>query len=534
MVEQNEITVLKKIINEQGKEISQLKEENARLKINDEQYRHLFDNTPAAITLATLKGELIAANRSMTSMTGYSIDELKKMNMQDLYETPGDRKPLIDMLKKEGTLINTPMRLKRRDGSVYNALLTLSKVHHTEKEDLYQCICLDVSALDKIETEKILLQERLEQSRKLDSIAVIAGGVAHQFNNALAAIVGNIELLEMNIKNTDKYSCFIKPVKETAHRMAGLTEQLLDYARGTDYKPRNISLISLIKESLPLIKHTLKPGIELHADIHKELPFIDGDYSKLQMVLSAIISNSSEAIDETGNIWIECNNTVLTREILKNTPELEPGEYLELSIRDDGKGMDKKTRNRVFEPFFSTKFYGNGLGMSAVYGIIKKHEGLIHLESAENKGTCVKLYFKAVEKKPEKVEKDKSRLSKGTGNVLLVEDEPVVMDVNQAILEKLGFSVLKAKTGQAAIDIARTFSGDIDLALLDIQLPDIDGKEVYSNLIKLRPGIHVIVCSGYSSDGPAQDIIDAGAQDFIQKPFSFKVLSEKISKVLNS
>jgi signal transduction histidine kinase/CheY-like chemotaxis protein len=438
------------------------------------------------------------------------------------------------MLKKEGTLINTPMRLKRRDGSVYNALLTLSKVRQTGNNDVYQCICLDVTEQDKMETEKKVLQERLEQSRKLDSVAVLAGGVAHQFNNALAAIVGNIELFEMTSKNIDEYSRYIKPVKETAYRMADLTEQLLDYARGTDFKPKNISLIDFIKETLPLLKHTLKPGITLHTELPEDLPLIDGDFSKLQMVLSAIISNSSEAIEETGNIWIKCNETVLSRKDVKKMPDMIPGKYLELSIRDDGKGMNEKTRNRIFEPFFSTKFYGNGLGMSAVYGIIKKHDGMIFIDSSENTGTCIKIYFMAVEKKPDTAEADMSRLSRGTGNVLLVEDEPIVMDVNQAILETLGFTVLKAKTGQEAIDIAGTFSGEIDLTLLDIQLPDMDGKAVYSKLTELRPEIRVIVCSGYSSDGPAQGIIDAGAQGFIQKPFSFKVLSEKINEVLNN
>lgn len=534
MTEQPEITILKKIINEQGKEISDLKEENAQLKMNDEQYRHLFDNTPAAISLATLKGELIAANKTMTSMTGYSLAELKNMNLQDLYETPGDRKTLIDMLRKEGSLINTPMRLKRRDGSVYNALLTLSRIHQSSNDYLYQCICLDVSELDKIEAEKKVLQERLEQSRKLDSIAVFAGGIAHQFNNSLAAIVGNIELFEMTKKNTGEYSRYIKPVKEIAYRMANLTEQLLDYARGTDFKTKNISLTDFIKDTLPLLKHTIKPGISLHTDLPEKLPFVDGDYSKLHMVISAIISNSSEAIKETGNIWIKCKKTVLTSEDVKNMPDIEPGQYLELSISDDGKGMDKKTRNRIFEPFFSTKFYGNGLGMSAVYGIIKKHEGAIIIESAKNKGTCIKIYFRAVEKKPDTVQADKSRMSKITGNVLLVEDEQIVMDVNAAILEKLGFNVLKAKTGQEAVDIAKSFSGEIDLTLLDVMLPDMEGNEVYLNLKKLRPGVRVIVCSGYSSDGPAQGIIDAGAQGYIQKPFSFKMLSEKISEVLNS
>lgn len=534
MTENTEITILKRIINEQGKEIADLRSENIRLKNNEEQYSHLFDNTPAAITLATIKGRLLTANQTMTKMTGYTLEELKDLNMQDLYENPGDRKIIIETLKREGSLINTPMRLKRKDGSIYNALLTLSRIHQTGKDDMLQSICLDVSELDKMENEKKILQERLEQARKLDSIAVLAGGVAHQFNNALAAIIGNIELLEMTAKPVDTYARYIKPVKETAYRMADLTDQLLDYARGTDFKPKKISVIDLLKETLPLLKQSIRPGIIIHTDLPEKLPSIEGDYSKLQMALSAILSNSSEAISEAGNIWIKAREIKFTAQDIKKIPDIEEGNYIELSIKDDGKGMDKKTSSRIFEPFFSTKFYGSGLGMSAVYGIIKKHEGTIIVESAVNRGTCIKIYLRPLEKEAITKGVSNSPLSKGTGNVLLVEDEQTVMDVNQAILEKLGFTVLKAKTGQEAIDIAESFKGDIDLTLLDVLLPDMDGITVYLRLAEKRPGIRVIVCSGFSADGPAQSIIDAGARGFIQKPFSFKALAEKIREVLKN
>jgi nitrogen-specific signal transduction histidine kinase/CheY-like chemotaxis protein len=394
--------------------------------------------------------------------------------------------------------------------------------------------CLDISEFDKIESEKKILQERLEQSRKLDSIAVLAGGVAHQFNNALAAIVGNIELLEMTAKPANAYARYIKPVKETAYRMADLTDQLLDYARGTDFKPKKISLIDFLKETIPLLKQTIKPGITIHTDMPDKIDSIEADYSKLQMALSAILSNSSEAISETGNIWITIKEINFNAQDIKKIPDLEEGKYIEVSIRDDGKGMDKKTCSRIFEPFFSTKFYGSGLGMSAVYCIIKKHEGTIIVESAVNKGTCIKIYLKPVENEAETAVSSSRHLSKGTGNILLVEDEQVVMDVHQAILEKMGFKVLKAKTGQEAINIAESFEGDIDLTLLDVLLPDMDGITVYSELTEKRPGIRVIVCSGFSADGPAQMIIDAGARGFIQKPFSLNTLSEKIREALNN
>jgi len=253
----------------------------------------------------------------------------------------------------------------------------------------------------------------------------------------------------------------------------------------------------------------------------------------MQMVLSAVLTNASEAMDGKGCILVTCKNTVITDEAAGDFPGLKPNNYVLLTITDDGKGMDEKTRKRIFEPFFTTKFQGRGLGMAAAYGIVKNHNGWISVDSEPAQGAIVKIYLPATQAQVPELEKPKTERIKGTGTILVVEDEEMVMTVSRAMLEGLGFRVLEAKTGQEATNVVKTFDGDIDLAMLDILLPDMSGNAIYPFLMEARPNLKVIVFSGYAIDGPAEEILHAGAQDFLQKPFTIAELSEKLEKVLD-
>ena len=195
--------------------------------------------------------------------------------------------------------------------------------------------------------------------------------------------------------------------------------------------------------------------------------------------------------------------------------------------------MDEETIKKIFDPFFTTKFHGRGLGMAAVYGIIRNHGGGISVDSELTKGTKVTIYLPAVGTRSKEGRKSRLEMPALAGTALLIEDDEMVLDIGQRFLEKMGFRVLVAKSGKEAIDIANAFEGEIDAALLDMVLPDLPGKEIYMEIVKIRPNLKVIVCSGYSIDGPAQEILDCGAQDFIQKPYSLAGLSEKLYKVLS-
>ena len=244
------------------------------------------------------------------------------------------------------------------------------------------------------------------------------------------------------------------------------------------------------------------------------------------------MNNSLEAIDGKGRIKIITSEEEVDEEFINHHPGLKPGPYVYLTVEDDGTGMDEETRRRVFEPFFTTKIQGRGLGMASAYGIIKNHDGWISVYSELGQGTVVRIYLPTVDFHVKEVKKPKIKPVKDGGTILVIEDDEIVLNVSRAMLEKMGYRVLEAKTGMDAVKTVKSFDGDIDLALLDVKLPDTEGDRLYPLIMKARPNLRVIVCSGYSVNGPAQQILDAGAEGFIQKPFSITNLWEKLKAVL--
>ncbi len=349
--------------------------------------------------------------------------------------------------------------------------------------------------------------------------------------------MGNIELLKMDLPEDEGRDKYFDPMKSSGHRMSRLTDQLLAYAQGGKYQPKHLKLDDFMIQTLPILQHDLSPAVRVETHFEKDIPYIKADYAQMQMVLSAILANSNEAIEDEGLIKVTAGNEDLDEDFTKQYPGLKTGPYVCLTIEDDGKGMDEETRTGIFEPFFTTKFHGRGMGMAAVYGIVKNHDGWIFVDSELGKGTTVWIYLPAIsaeskEQGAKAATQPDVELGTGEGTILMIEDEDVVIEVTQAILERLGYRVMVAKTGKDAIHITETFDGQIDLALLDIKLPDMQGGKVYPIIMKARPDLKVIVFSGYSIEGPARKILDAGAQDFIQKPFSIATLSEKLKKVL--
>ena len=385
-------------------------------------------------------------------------------------------------------------------------------------------------------TETRKLQAQVLEAQKTEAIVTLAGGIAHNFNNALTPIIGNIDLLEMAHGQDEKTMESLKDMKTSGLRMAHLTSQLLAYAKGGKYNPHVLSVSDFVDVTLPLIQHTLDPAVRVETDLPLDVKDVEADSTQMQMVLSAIMANSNEAMEGPGRIRISTRNMDLDQELIKDYPGLKPGPHVCLSIEDDGKGMDEETRNRIFDPFFTTHFMGRGLGMASVYGIIKNHDGAIKVDSELGKGTVVRIYLPAIEaeEEPKKVVVSKPEIELPTGDatILVIEDEEDVMMFFRQVLERLGYRVLEAETGKKAVRLAKTFDGQIDLAILDIKLPDMTGDKVYPLIMEARPDLKVVVCSGYTIDGPPQDILDAGAEGFVQKPFHIATLAEKVKEVL--
>ena len=509
------------------KELQRDRADEALLE-SEARHRELIDNAVLGIFQTTKEGKFLMANQRMANIFGY--DSQKHFladvdNINNLYANPEERSIVLKEIDDKGHIDGKEGNFKRMDGSPIFCNAYVRSIQRKDGETIYEGLLEDI-------TDKKKMEAQLQQAQKMEAISTLAGGVAHEFNNALMGVMGNIELLKMDLPEDERRDKSFQAMNESGHRMSRLTDQLLAYAEGGKYQPKDLKMDDFVIETLPILEHDLNPTVRVETHFQKDISFVNADNAQMQMVLSAILTNSNEAIEDEGTIRITAENKDLDVDFTKQYPGLKPGHYVCLTIEDDGKGMDKETKDGIFEPFFTTKFQGRGMGMAAAYGIVRNHDGWISVESELGKGTVVQIYLPAIEIEVEKPKKTKAEIVAGSGTILMIEDEDVVIEVTQAMLEMLGYRVMVAKTGKDAIHIAETFDGRIDLALLDIKLPDIDGRKLYPLIMKARSNLKVIVFSGYSIDGPAREILEAGAQDFIQKPFSIATLTEKLKEVL--
>ena len=512
----------------QNEELRRIQQE---LEEARDRYSHLYDFAPVGYITINVEGIVEGANLTFATMLGMKRSELVgkpfsrfiQREDQDIYYLHRQR------ILESGDFKAFRLTLVKNDGSDFFANLECMTVKEIDSDP--KQIRVVVSDI----TEQNELEWRLRQAQKMEAIAKLAGGIAHQFNNALFVIMATTDLLELQVPKEEITSEYIASIKKSTARMTKLTRQLLAYARGGKYEVKDISLSKFVRDTLPVLQHTHDPSIQVETNLPDDILKTRGDLPQLLMLFSVILTNAAEAIDGEGHIKITCRNEQITKKDAKAFPGLLPGAYVSLAVDDNGRGMDEETKKRVFEPFFTTKFLGRGLGLAAAYGIVKNHDGWISIKSQLGRGTSVRIYLPAVSKVGEKkAQRSYSEPLKGIGTILLIEDESAVIETLRKLLERLGYHVIEAKTGKEAIRLARAFDGDIDLAILDVFLPDMNGNKIYPLIKEFRPDLKVLVFSGYSLDGPAQEILDAGAHGFLQKPVSIEVLSQKLTELLQA
>ena len=509
------------------------------LQGSQRRFREIFSQSPIGIAVYDQNGLLIEANKSCMDIFG--VPDLVHMNGFKLIDAPNAPPELKEkLLKGETVRYETPFDFDRvneldlfergRSGMAYlEIVITPMKDATNRYTSGYLVQIQDITRRKLAEEEKKELQVQ-----RMESIFTLAGGIAHDFNNILSGITGNIELLKMDLPNITNMDQYVEAMSNAAQRMVLLTDQLLAYARGGKYWPKTISLTKFVEETLPMIQNKISPAICVRTNLARDISSVEADMTQMHMVLSAVVINAAEAIEGQGQIIIRTSNKEIDEGVAKYNPGLKTGHYSCLTVQDYGKGMDAETKRKIFEPFFTRKFQGRGLGMAAVYGIVKNHGGWISVDSQLGKGTVVRIYLPVVEDEPKEIKKPKIELARGTGTILIVEDEEQILDVTRRILKRLGYHVLTARTGMEGVDIGRSYDGDIDLAIIDIYLSDMRGDVIYKLLKKARRNLKVIILSGYALDGPAQKILNSGAQAFMQKPFKLAALSEKVKNVLET
>ena len=490
-------------------DITQKKALETALQESEEKYRSIMEAMKDAAYICSPESRIEYLNPAMISRLKH--DATGEVCHKAIYGSDEKCSYCGFDQNQEGKHIDTEFH-DLKDDRYY--ISSHSPIYHSDGSISKLTIVRDITQVKKIE-------KQLHTAQKMEAVGVLAGGIAHQFNNALFSITGNIDLFELDFPtNENVASSYTKKMKASVNRMTLLTDQLLAFARGGKYLAKKVSLCDFVRETVNLVELDLDLLIKVDANLPRDILYAKIDTVQLHMVLSAILANASEAMEgKYGQVHVTCRKFVLTDDDTKEFSGLNPGNYACISITDDGRGMDDETRNRIFEPFFTTKITGRGLGMAAAYGIVKNHKGWISVDSELDKGTIVKIYLPADEipvrdyAKP----KPKTELIIGIGTILVIDDEETVRKVTRTMLERLGYRVLEAKTGEEAIDVAKTFDGNIDLAMLDIILPGIRGVNLYRLLMEARHNLKVIVFSGYSKQGPARKILDAGAELFYSK-----------------
>jgi len=393
-------------------------------------------------------------------------------------------------------------------------------------------IAWEIAERRRAEDERERLQLQLAQAQKMEAIGTLAGGIAHDFNNILAGILGGLALIELDVGDDRVRATDIHEMKALVDRGAALTKQLLAFARlgKYDLKPLDLALVVARTSAMYGREHA---DITIRPDLASNLLAVFMDHSQLEQVLLNLFINAGQAMPEGGHLLLHAENAELADEkgALLGIP---PGRYVKLLVTDEGTGMDAKTMGRIFEPFFTTKAagQGTGLGLASVYGIVKNHAGFIGVESETGKGTTFTLLLPATERPVAESKTPQAVLQRGTGTILVVDDEAQVLKVCDRLLQKLGYEVLTASGGTQAIELVRQHGATISLVLLDMIMPEMSGRQTYESIQKIVPGIRVLLSSGYSIEGQAQALLDSGCNGFIQKPFDAVALSAKVQEIL--
>ncbi len=387
---------------------------------------------------------------------------------------------------------------------------------------------------EKIQQQALKSMELFHQAQKVEAMGTLAGGIAHHFNNLLMGIQGRTSLMLMDIDPSHLFYEHLKGIEKNVVSAADLTKQLLGFARRGKYEVRTTDLNELIKKTTRMFGRT-KKEIKIHCRLQEDLWAVEIDQEQIEQVMMNLYVNAWQAMPGSGDLILETQNTKLDKDFSKLF-SVEEGKYVKISVTDKGIGMDQATQQRVFEPFYTTKGMGKGtgLGLASVYGIIKNHDGIIDVYSWKGEGTTFNIYLPASDKRVSGGKKPTGEIIEGTETILFVDDEDMILKVGEQILNRLGYKVIIAKSGKEAIELYKKDQEKIDMVILDMIMPDVDGKMAYEKLKQINPGIKVLLSSGYSVTGQAQEILDRGCNGFIQKPYSLKDISLKLREILDS
>ena len=498
------------------------------LKESEARFRALAELLPETIYEMDQEARLTYVNRRAFDQFGYSQEDFDNgLNALDMLLPTEHSRAIQSMTKilkgRDGSL-NEYIGL-RKDGSTFPVLIRSAPIIRDGSVTGIRGLIIDIS-------EKKQLESQLLQAQKMEAIGTLAGGIAHDFNNMMMGIQGRTSLMLMDVQAGDPHHEHLTSIQDYVKSASALTKQLLGFARGGKYELKPVDINQLIVESSGLFGRT-KKEIRIHRKLSSGIWSVVADQAQIEQVLLNLFVNAWQAMPGGGEIYLQSENVHLSADQVK-PHDAKAGRYVEITVTDTGIGMDEKTRRRIFDPFFTTKDMGRGtgLGLASAYGIMRSHSGFIKVTSAQRKGSTFRIYLPASDREIRPDSEKPEEILAGRETILLVDDESMIVEVGQQMLERLGYRVLTARSGREAIDVFRRRQNLIQLVILDLVMPEMGGRQVFSHLRKINPNLKVLLASGYSIEGDAKEIMAAGCDGFIQKPFNIRDLSQKLRSIL--
>ncbi len=526
--EQGEMVALQIVIHDITESLAAEKE----LKKSEWKWRTLVHNAPNIIIITDREGGIRFINREVPEVEGKGIASIYN------YYAPEYHDEMRDALE-EVFRTGEPVRLE------VGGFLTSDRIAYYEidmglipgagEEDTVIQIISDVTKRKQVEAEKDLLRQQLLQAQKMEAIGQLAGGIAHDFNNMLTVILGNVNLALMHTDNDDPNAVGLKEIMGATLRARDLTMKLLTFARKGKVTSRKIHAAKIVGDVVSMLERSVDKKIRIRTPV-LESALLNADKNQLQQALLNICTNACDAMPSGGDLTIEVKKVTLDAEYCRLHADVEPGRHCLIMVSDTGTGIPKDILVKVFEPFFTTKGVGKGtgLGLATAMGIIKSHKGCIQIYSDSGEGTVVKVYLPVLqEAEAEETAMILEEIKPGTETILVVDDERHVLTVARKALEKAGYKVLSADGGKSGVELYEANKGEIALVVLDMIMPDMDGREVFLALKEINPDVKVILASGYSINGQAGKLLKEGVNSFVQKPFSIYDICNEVRKVLD-
>jgi signal transduction histidine kinase/ActR/RegA family two-component response regulator len=523
----------------QNKELRRAGEERREMEALLGKYSDLYNLAPVGYFNLDSGGVIRAVNLTGARFLGGESSFLLGHNL-DTFLLPDTRPIFHDFLHRVfSSQSNAACEVVFQREDIAPIFVQIEAVVSESKEDC-RAVFVDISELKRAQEESSKLEEQLHQAQKMESVGRLAGGVAHDFNNMLSVIIGQANLALMDMDPSQPLHRTLEEILKAAERSADLTRQLLAFARRQTVAPKVLDLNQTVAGTLTMLKRIIGENVELNWQPGADLWPTRIDPSQIDQILANLCSNSRDSISKVGRISIETKNCTIDENYCAHNSGFLPGEYVQLSVSDDGSGMDKAVITHIFEPFFTTKGpgKGTGLGLATVFGAVKQNNGFINVYSEPGLGTTFTIYL------PRHLEEAGAQAAvrqvvqqppaQGRETILLVEDEPSVLNMASMLLTRQGYTVLAADTPSKALNLAREHAGEIALLMTDVVMPEMSGRELSEQLMLLHPRLKRLFMSGYTSDIIAHHgVIDEGVH-FIQKPFTISDLATQVRKVLDS